>query len=339
MDSSFLVTAWPKSATASNTWDDIHAVMAWSFTALFTGFHPEADWQGNPLPPHLARLARKPITKQGYSFWIFNFLGDLEYYSNHLGFPHWSSHKFCWLCDCNQTNANKNLYDFTDNPGWQLKSFEGLKESPCTSHPLFTIPGGLPEYRVCLDVLHTLDLGVTARLYLACLVFSTLKKEGAGNTAKLWAMVKDAYTEAGTKEKFNNIMVSMFCAAEKPFSQPAKLRGHAGEIRHFIPGLALMAWKKANECQAFAHMAECCHHLAKFYSIIAEDVFFMKNSQEAEQCLKESMMHYIWLYNHFDDGVRFTLTPKCPFLAHIALMLHFQNPATCPRVRLIEKIQ
>ena len=48
-----------------------------------------------------------------------------------------------------------------------------------------------------------------------------------------------------------------------------------------------------------------------------------------EKRWKESMVHYIWLHNHFDDGVRFTLTPKCHFLAHIALMLHFQNPATC----------
>lgn len=34
MDSSFLVTAWPKSATDSKTWDAIHAVMAWSLGAL-----------------------------------------------------------------------------------------------------------------------------------------------------------------------------------------------------------------------------------------------------------------------------------------------------------------
>ena len=225
-------------------------------------------------------------------------------------------------------------YDFTDSPGWQLKSFQGLKESPCTNHTLFTIPGGLPEYRVCLDVLHTLDLGVTARLAGSILHAWTFppgskKKDGPGNAAKIWAMLKEAYAELDIKEKFNNMVVSMFCAAEKPFSQPAKLRGHAGEIRHFIPALALVAWKKANDCQAFAHMAECCHHLSKFYSIIAEDDFFMKSAEEAEECLKESMVHYIWLHNHFDDGVRFTLAPKCHFLAHIALMLHFQNPATC----------
>ena len=80
--------------------------------------------------------------------------------SNHLRFPHWSSHKFCWLCDCHKTEMVKNLYDFTANPQWKLKSLRGLKESPSTDRPLFKIPGGLPEYRVCLDALRTVDLGV-----------------------------------------------------------------------------------------------------------------------------------------------------------------------------------
>ena len=76
MDSSFLITAWPKSATASGTWEEIHEVMAWSFAALFQNFHPERDWKGRPLPAKLVRLARKPITPEksvnfGFSiFWV-----------------------------------------------------------------------------------------------------------------------------------------------------------------------------------------------------------------------------------------------------------------------------
>ena len=334
MDSSFLITAWPKSAAASNTWVEIHEVMAWSFTALFQGFHPDVDWKGRPLPTNLKRLARKPITPEGHSFWVFNFLGDLEYYANHLGFPHWQSKKFCCLCDCEKGNHLKNPFDFTSEPGWEMKSLEGLKESPCTNHTLFKIPGGLPEYRVCFDVLHTLDLGVTARLAGSILHAwayppGSKKEVGPGNTAKIWALLKEAYAELHITEKYNNLVVSMFTSERNPFSQPAKLKGHAGEIRHLMPALAMVAWKKASECEAFAHMAECCHQMANFYAIISEDDFFMKDSTKAEKCLKESMQHYIWLHRHFGDEVRFTLTPKCHYVAHIALMLHFQNPATC----------
>lgn len=334
MDSSFLITAWPKSATASGTWTELHQIIAWSFGCLWSGFHPDKDWKGEDLPKSLQRLARKPITPEGHQFWVFNFLGDLEYYSNHLGFPHWQRHEFCWLCNCHKQSLHKNPYDFRAQPGWALKSYQGLKESPCTQHTLFTIPGGLPEYRVSLDVLHTIDLGVAARLagsILHCWAFpNNAKRDGSMNCAKAWADLKNAYQELGTKERFNNMVISMFTNGDKPFSQPCKLKGHAGEIRHLIPALALVAWKKAQESEAHAHMAESSHHLAKFYSIIAEEDFFMekKKSQEASQCLRKSMIHYVWLHQHFGDGVRFTLTPKCHFLMHLAYMCQFQNPAT-----------
>ena len=77
------------------------------------------------------------------------------------------------------------------------------------------------------------------------------KQDGSKNTAEVWALLKEAYKDLGIKEKFNNLVVSMFTNHEKPWSQPAKLKGHAGEIRHLAPALALVAWKKANECEGF----------------------------------------------------------------------------------------
>lgn len=333
MDSSFLITAWPKSATAENTWKELHQIIAWSFRCLWEGVRPEKNWKGENLPKNLQRLAKKPITPAGYKFWVFNFLGDLDYYCNHLGFPHWQRLEFCWLCDCHKKKGNKYPYNFTTTPGWTLKTFQGLKESPCTEHTLFTIPGGLPEYRVALDVLHTIDLGVAARLagsILHCWSYPSgaRREEGPGNCAQVWAQLKEAYQELGTKEKYNNIVVSMFANADKPFSQPTKLKGHAGEIRHLIPVLALVAWKKASESQAHAHMAESLHQLAKFYSMIAEEDFFMRQAQEAGECLRKCMIHYVWLHKHFGGEIRFSLTPKCHFLMHLAHMCKYQNPAT-----------
>ena len=295
--------------------------------------HPHVDWQGKPLPAKLQRLARKPITPQEFKFWIFNFLGDLEYFANHLGFPHWNKNNFCWLCDADKKDPKKNPYDFTPDPCWKKKTMQCLKESPCTTHPLFSIPGGLPEYRISLDVLRTLDLGVTARLAGSILhawawPAGEKRANGACNTAKIWALLKDAYAELQTREKFNNLVVSMFANEEKPFTKPAKLKGHAGEIRHFIPALALVAWKKAADCEAYAHMAEACHHLATFYAIISEDDFFMARKAEASECLRKSMVHYVWLQSFYKDEVKFTLTPKCHFLLHLASMCQYQNPAT-----------
>jgi hypothetical protein len=182
-----------------------------------------------------------------------------------------------------------------------MKTLQGLKESPCTNHTLFNIPGGLPEYRVCAA---HLGLGCecqTGWFHPACLDLSTRKQkrgwgwqcsQSMGNSERSLCRIRH-------QRKFNNLVVSMFTNEKSPFSQPAKLKGHAGEIRHLIPALAMVTWKKARECEAFAHMAECCHQLANCYSIIAEDDFSMKDSQKAEQCLKESMVHCMWSYNRY----------------------------------------
>ena len=215
--------------------------------------------------------------------------------------------------------------DFTFSPGWKLKSLQGLKESPSSNHPLFQIPGGVPAYRISLDVLHTLDLGVTARVcgsVLHCWAYPAgcHKEDGPGNVAKIWKACKKAYEELNIQEKFNNLTVSMF--------ENGVLKGHAGEIRHFTPVLALVAWKKATEKEEYAHMAECMDHLAKFYDILAEDDFFMARSEEAQQACKKAMIHYAWLKKFYKHDFLFKCTPKTHFLMHLAYMAKFQNPTT-----------
>ena len=54
----------------------------------------------------------------------------------------------------------------------------------------------------------------------------------------------------------------------------------------------------------------------------------MARGDEAAGCLRKSMLHYVWLLEFFSDGVKFTLTPTCHFLLHLAAMCHFQNPAS-----------
>jgi len=61
------------------------------------------------------------------------------------------------------------------------------------------------------------------------------KQDGPANVAKVWQMLKEANSKLKVKEKLNNVATSMFTVQEKPWSQPAKLKGHAGEIKHLKP--------------------------------------------------------------------------------------------------------
>lgn len=79
IDTAFHMAGWPKSATASNTWDEPFSILAWSFQCLWTGVHPNKDWKGKPVTGVMARLQGQPITKDNLRFYVWNMLGDLEY--------------------------------------------------------------------------------------------------------------------------------------------------------------------------------------------------------------------------------------------------------------------
>ena len=76
-------------------------------------------------------------------------------------------------------------------------------------------------------------------------------------------------------ERFTNIFLSQFSNVDHPWSQAPLLKGKAAEIRHLVPVLASVAWDKAKETGGLkeSHIAECLHHLAIFYDIVANADF------------------------------------------------------------------
>ena len=166
VDHAFCLAAFPKSAQLKHTWQHVYEILAWSFQALFHGTHPSTWWLENePLPPQFKKMAGKPIIERGHTFLVWQYQGDLEYFANVLGMPHWNKPDFCWLCNCHRNLKNRSPWDFQDSPNWQLLTPRGLKESQSSSHPFLTkIPGCVQQYRVAIDMLHTVDLGVAARI-------------------------------------------------------------------------------------------------------------------------------------------------------------------------------
>ena len=135
IDSAFCLAAWPKAATAADTWKEVFDVLAWSFQSLWKGIHPTEDWTGSPLKGNLAHLAGKPLTKEDLRFYVWNYLGDLEYYANTLKLPHWKGEDFCWLCDARRDCKHKSHWDFRNHPSWQMLDARGLKQSPPVAIP------------------------------------------------------------------------------------------------------------------------------------------------------------------------------------------------------------
>lgn len=250
--------------------------------------------------------------------------------------PHWSKNNFCWLCDSNRKEKNKSPFDFRDKPAWKLHDHGGLQKSPPTSHTLLTqIPGGSMAYRVCIDVLHTLDLGVSSRLcgsvlHSWCYPEACNKAKATSNMRDTWASIQAKYKSMQIQERFTNLNLSQFTNVEKPWSQAPLLKGKAAEIRHLIPVLASVARDKANATGGLkeSHIAECLHSLACFYDQIYQADFFMTQEEgvAAFGHIKKCLRHYAWLQIEAASDILFQMTPKFHWACHLGYMCKWQNP-------------
>jgi hypothetical protein len=293
LDASMLIAAWPKGATTDkrthpeHTWDEVFHIIAWSFTALWEGVHPRADWNGKPLKDG---LAGKPLVPQRTRFCLWKLLGDLEYYANVLNRPHWPRAEFCWLCDCSKTAPDKSHKDVTDKPGWSLLTVPDMLRAPASTHPFFSeIPGPAANLRPAIDVLHTVDLGYAASLcgsVLHCWSFpdGVRARDAPLLLATVWGSIQAAYAKLQTTEKLSNLVLSMFCSVSNPWSTPPDLKAHAAEIRHLVPALALVAKQRVDASSTSGHCAAALEYLARFYlECEGQGIFMSRESAEAAE--------------------------------------------------------
>ena len=138
---------------------------------------------------------------------------------------------------------------FRDEPAWKLHDARGLKESPPSSHTLLTqIPGCSMAYRVSIDILHTLDLGVSSRvcgsvLHSWCYKAACNKAQAANNMREVWNSIHEKYKSMKVQERFINLNLAQFTNAETPWAQAPLLKGRAAEVRHLVPVLASLGRK------------------------------------------------------------------------------------------------
>ena len=235
IDSSMFCVAWPKSAEAKtkagyprSTWDTLWAVIDWSLKACWEGLHPLRDWNGREFDDgsEMQALAGSSLTPQQHRFLVWQLLGDMEYYCNTLGMPHWNCDNFCWQCNCSKIDPSRWAFDFADEPGWEMHDEETLLHfTPSANVLISSIPGGPAAVRPMVDCLHSVEFGLTALLVGGVLHMWCYPEGGlfgadhaAPRAFDVWEQLKQAYSELGTRERFNNLHLNQFCTQSSPWS-------------------------------------------------------------------------------------------------------------------------
>ena len=349
-DKCFLIASFPKSATSDSTWEELIKGMIWSLNALWEGEFPKVDQYGHKVSGKWSNMCGETIIpNKKVRFIVWSYLGDLEYFANCLKYPHWSSPSFCPWCNASRNFEDKFVYDFSENHGWQMYSLEHQWEHPASKHPLVNqVPGSCPAFRIIFDGLHTIELGLVARLAgstlhalcycggLGTQPHTNKAPEAQKNLDVFWNMLKKAYKELGEEERLNNMKLTMFCNPKKAFQGPFILKAHAGELKHLVPTMALaLQWvSQANSAQWILHAGQAFLQLSQYYGAIDAGDIHLSDAlaQEAFQSMKATLQHYCWLNQNFpfhrDLEVYFQLFPKLHFCHHIGWFARYQNPRT-----------
>ena len=248
-----LIAAIPKSCTLATTWPALDAWIAWSFKALSKGWHPTEDPWGEPLTKGvMAELAGKPLTKGHHRAIIWAIQGDQEFFSNVLKLPHWQNKFPCHECDaqkpmfkkkaCPEGKSVKILKE--ENQQYEYISPQQAILAKRSSHPLFSVPG-VSTAMVRGDSLHILyPRGVGSHLAGSILHYMCFydwpKRQKVSPTTrlqKIFARVKELYSERKVSAKLTNLRLSMITDITKPHKAFPCLEAKAAETKHLLPCL------------------------------------------------------------------------------------------------------
>ena len=257
-------------------------------------------------------------------------VGDLDWFCNYLHVePHFNSKTPCWLCDCNDSTIPWN--DFGERAAWQQHRHDPAVPRVVSQVAFFRLPGVTGE-NICIDVLHTLCLGVAAHAtgsVLADLIDQrSLGRNVPQRLQRVWGRIRELYVEFGATNRLNNLRHSMFVKTGK-FSE---LSARAAEIRSLVPILGQICQEELEERPTVdkAHRFLVMRSLTSVYAILDRNGF-----QLTEQD-KEGLKKNAWrVARHFRvlakaamgrGLLRWQLTIKMHFFLHLLDQAKSLNP-------------
>ena len=123
--------------------------------------HDQAQWLGTDK----ARAARgRKKEALGCHALLLQVRGDCAWYKALFGFKGWASKEICWRCKANCSDIP--WTDTSTAAAWRTSRYRTSEllarqtEQGISVNPLFSLPGFSVEL-ICIDVLHSMDLGTT----------------------------------------------------------------------------------------------------------------------------------------------------------------------------------
>ena len=318
-------------------------LLAWSFAALFSGYHPKTDSSNEPWPIGSAERfladANTPLA-DGYFAPIWLLKGDLDHYAKNLKLADYRRDQCCNYCPANKgDDIGMQMSNFRRNAAWKklLYNADQWKASLAQVHVLFALMSFLTGHNVECGELHIMHLGTSSYLlgsafWLLC--YHLLPGTPAAKLEHLWAIIVNHYSKHKTRAQLSNLSLSMFANLKKPLEEFAKLKAKGAETKHLM-GAALEAWTEMTKGVASVFIdpvRTCMEQMVSIHDILDESRFldFLDEADAAQ--LKTHVDVFLQAYSmaaHYAIRANlpvFTVAPKHHWLWHWADRAKLLNP-------------
>ena len=308
---------------------------------------PHRDWINRPLLGGGLDLAG------GLRGAICQIRGDWEFYCQVFGFGQWNTDSMCPFCRASGTRADLSWSDFTPTAAWHLALWTHenymvhLRASGLVVPMLFRAALGLRLECVMVDVLHTVDLGLTAHvcgnviwwLVIVVNIFGVptyaKRMEACQNYYKAWVKSTKCKNKLRGKLTVERVRAD---AGEWPQlkSKAAPLRSMARFCLHMMQSFGSFAsddaWRQRHDSLALGVTQLLC----EFYDILESESQFLSDAARGRMPLlgEQLMMMYAQLATMAHDdyerlGHRLWKTsPKMHLFLHLCIWqsLLYGNP-------------
>lgn len=305
--------------------------LAWSFTAMFAGKHPELDADGkkftDPYRASVAGTYLDPVHKRRCVIWTAP--ADNEHNVLSYKLPHYSSTEPCMDCACNTSDIP--WKDFGKNALWRKCIYSAEDKFHCRDngdHWLLSVPGFTPS-TFGFDPMHCQEIGPSGTA-VANVFFDLTKKVFTGlkskRISKLNEEVNAAYEELGIRDnKIGRLLeYKHFCDDTAPFqNQPDFMHSviKARQTRYLVPVAAKLCRKFHKTGDEYSTLRlKCLENLATSYDLVDRNGLFLGGDTEKyQQCISDFVSSYAALnaIAHRKDEKQWAVRPKLHYVEHI----------------------
>jgi hypothetical protein len=341
--SKYVCATWVSSAAVpggGGTWDQIWAVLVWSFNAMRAGRHPATNHLGAVWPrlSFGARMAGKELTPGGHVGVVHAITGDMAWLAERLRITRFNpgSTEPCELCCCNRTTTP--FKDLTAAATW--RATVKLPPQPLSSTaPMWNILG-VTIFTVRLDAMHVLDLGVLQHFAGSFFFELIYDAEVAGASLQermqnLWLQVRDLYVHHQTSARLSRLRIRDFCNPGSPHQDFPHLRGiKAAPARGLLPVIASLCERYCDHSPAKICRQRCASNLVEFYKVLygAGPVLTDVEVTAAQNHFQTAMDAYFRLSANaasIQHRPLYNIVNKMHFGLEIARQTRWLNPTYC----------